>query len=66
MVTSFAVSGEGTLVIGWRSLLLRQYTLDDCKCTRSWKVRETISSPKNCIYAPCTLVDSFGWEWGPL
>ena len=52
MVTSFAVSGEGTLVIGWRSLLLRQYTLDDCKCTRSWKVRERISSPKNYIYAP--------------
>ena len=44
-MTSFAVSGEGTLVIGWRSLLLRQYTLDDCKCTRSWKVRERINAP---------------------
>ena len=38
-MTSFALSCEGTLVVGWRSLLLRQYVLDDGKCIRSWKVR---------------------------
>ena len=38
-MTSFALSCEGTLVVGWRSLLLRQYILDDGKCFRSWKVR---------------------------
>ena len=42
-MTCFAVSVEGTVVIGWRSLLLRQYILDDCKCTRSWKVWNSIT-----------------------
>lgn len=37
-MTSFAVSGDGAwLVIGWRSLLLKQYDLKTWQCVRSWK-----------------------------
>lgn len=39
-MTCFVASEDGAwLVVGWRSLLLKQYSLETWKCTRSWKVR---------------------------
>ena len=38
-MTCFVVSDNGEwLVIGWRSLLLKQYNWKTGECTRSWKV----------------------------
>ena len=38
-MTSFAVNGKTEeLIIGWRSLLMKQYNWRTGKCIRSWKV----------------------------
>ncbi len=51
-VTSFVASEDGAwLVIGWRSLLLKQYDVKTWECKRSWKA-STLYSELPLISGP--------------